>query len=64
MNDFWTNIIRYPKFFITSLLGLILIIIKPFIKFLKTSKLSIFFNISILILIVSLYTILINILNL
>ena len=64
MNDFWTNIIRYPRFFITSLLGLILIIIKPFIKVLKTSKLSIFFSLFILILIVSLYTILINILNL
>ena len=64
MNDFWTNIIRYPRFFITSLLGLILIIIKPFIKVLKTSKLSIFFIIFILILIISLYNILINILNL
>jgi hypothetical protein len=29
MNDFWNNISRYPRFFISSLVGLILIIIAP-----------------------------------
>jgi hypothetical protein len=30
MNDFWNNISRYPRFFISSLIGLILIILSPF----------------------------------
>ena len=29
MNDFWNNISRYPRFFISSMVGLILIIIAP-----------------------------------
>ena len=29
MEDFWNNIIRYPRFFITSLAGLALIILAP-----------------------------------
>jgi Protein of unknown function (DUF751) len=29
MNDFWNNIFRYPRFFISSLVGLILIIVAP-----------------------------------
>ena len=33
MNDFWNNISRYPRFFISSLAGLILIILTPFRNF-------------------------------
>ena len=39
MNDFWTNISRYPRFFISSLAGLILIILTPFKNLFKTPKL-------------------------
>ena len=39
MNNFWTNIIRYPRFFISSMVGLILIILKPFKNLFKISKL-------------------------
>ncbi|EJK54214.1 hypothetical protein THAOC_26184 [Thalassiosira oceanica] len=35
MNNFWTNIVRYPRFFISSLIGLILIILTPFRNFIK-----------------------------
>jgi hypothetical protein len=35
MNEFWQNIIRYPRFFISSLAGLILIIIRPIINLFK-----------------------------
>nr|YP_009496639.1 hypothetical protein ycf33 [Entomoneis sp.]AWT39351.1 hypothetical protein ycf33 [Entomoneis sp.] len=38
MNDFWTNISRYPRFFISSLFGLILIIIAPFRNLFKIKK--------------------------
>ena len=42
MNDFWTNISRYPRFFISSLAGLILIILTPFKNLFKISKLRFF----------------------
>ena len=42
MNDFWKNIIRYPRFLITSLTGLILIITRPFQNLFKTPQLRIF----------------------
>ena len=38
MNDFWNNISRYPRFFISSLAGLILIILTPFRNFFKIQK--------------------------
>ena len=42
MNNFWNNIFRYPRFFISSVTGLILIILTPFKNLLKTPKLRIF----------------------
>lgn len=46
MNDFWTNISRYPRFFISSLFGLILIILAPFKNLFKIPKLRFFLVIS------------------
>ena len=42
MNNFWTNISRYPRFFISSLAGLIFIILAPLKNLFKTPKLRIF----------------------
>ena len=42
MNDFWNNISRYPRFFVSSVTGLILIILSPFKNLLKIKKLRIF----------------------
>jgi hypothetical protein len=39
MNDFWNNISRYPRFFISSLIGLILIIVSPFRNLFKIPRL-------------------------
>lgn len=39
MNDFWNNISRYPRFFISSVLGLALVIIAPFRNLFKIPKL-------------------------
>jgi len=39
MNNFWTNIVRYPRFFISSMIGLVLIILTPFKNLFKTPKL-------------------------
>lgn len=42
MNDFWNNISRYPRFFISSFAGLILVILTPFKNLFKIKKLRIF----------------------
>ena len=60
MNDFWNNIARYPRFFISSLLGLILIIVTPFRNLFKIPKLRIFLIILLIFLIGVLYFILAN----
>jgi hypothetical protein len=43
MNNFWENISRYPRFFISSFTGLIIIILTPFKGFFKSSKLRFVF---------------------
>nr|QWK43476.1 hypothetical protein [Egregia menziesii] len=49
---FWDNLLRYPRFFISSMLGLILILLTPIIEQLKKfndKKIIYIFLISILI---------------
>ena len=60
MNDFWNNIVRYPRFFISSLIGLILVIITPFRNLFKIPKLRIFLSLFLLIVILLIYTIIKN----
>jgi hypothetical protein len=38
MDEFWNNISRYPRFFISSLVGLILILLTPIRNLLKLKK--------------------------
>jgi hypothetical protein len=52
MNNFWTNILRYPRFFISSLIGLILVILTPFRNLFKIPKLRVFVIISIILILV------------
>jgi hypothetical protein len=60
MNNFWTNILRYPRFFISSLLGLVLIILTPFRNLFKIPKLRIFLILFIVIIILLFYFIILN----
>jgi hypothetical protein len=60
MNDFWNNISRYPRFFISSLAGLILIILAPFKNLFKIPKFRIILIISFVLLAILLYNILAN----
>nr|YP_010537718.1 hypothetical protein ON818_pgp018 [Tenuicylindrus belgicus]UYC31635.1 hypothetical protein [Tenuicylindrus belgicus] len=62
MNDFWNNISRYPRFFISSFTGLLLIILSPFKILLKRSKSRLFLLIILLLFLLSLYNILRNML--
>lgn len=60
MNDFWNNVFRYPRFFISSLLGLILIILTPFLNLFKVPKFRIILIILFFLLILLLYIIIKN----
>ena len=63
MNDFWNNISRYPRFFITSFTGLISVLLTPLRNLLKIPNLRIFLFLFILLFFLSLYTILVNMLG-
>jgi hypothetical protein len=58
MNNFWSNIFRYPRFFISSVTGLILVILTPFKNLFKIPKLRIFLIFFLIIFFISLYLIL------
>jgi hypothetical protein len=60
MNDFWNNISRYPQFFISSLAGLILIILAPFKNLFKIPKFRIVLIIFFVLFAILLYIILAN----
>jgi purine-cytosine permease-like protein len=60
MNDFWNNISRYPRFFISSVTGLILVILTPFRNLLKIKKFQFIIPIAFIIFLAVLYTILAN----
>ena len=60
MSDFWTNVSRYPRFFISSLAGLILIILTPFRNLLKVKKFRIVFPVVLVGFFAGLYFILVN----
>ena len=58
MNEFWNNISRYPRFFISSLTGLILVILAPLKNLFKIPKLRIFLIGGIIVFSLTLYLIL------
>jgi hypothetical protein len=58
MNDFWTNVLRYPRFFISSLIGLLLVIITPFRNLFKNPQSRVFLLIFVLLFLVVLFLIL------
>jgi hypothetical protein len=55
MSDFWNNISRYPRFFISSMVGLILVILAPLKNLLKVPKLRIILLLSFVIFLTLLY---------
>jgi hypothetical protein len=64
MNDFWSNISRYPRFFISSLAGLIIIILAPFKNLFKIKKFRILLILFFSLFVVILYIILKNMVGL
>jgi uncharacterized membrane protein len=55
MNDFWNNISRYPRFFISSLAGLILVILAPLKNLFKIKRFRILLPIFILLFLIFMY---------
>ena len=55
MSDFWNNISRYPRFFISSMVGLILVILAPLKNLFKVPKLRIILILSFVIFLTILY---------
>ena len=64
MNEFWNNISRYPRFFISSLFGLILVILTPFKNLFKNSKSRVFLIIFLILFFIGLYNVLRNMVGL
>ena len=62
MIDFWNNILRYPRFFISSVSGSILVILTPFINLIKTPQSRIILLFFIIFLFLTLFFILKNML--
>ena len=60
MNDFWNNVSRYPRFFISSLAGLILVILTPFRNLFKIKKLRFILPVFFLLVIFIFYIIIAN----
>ena len=63
MTTFWENIFRYPRFFVSTMIGLISLIISPFIYFFKQSDniiLKLFFFIIVIVLSIFLLSLIIE----
>lgn len=58
MNDFWNNISRYPRFFISSFIGLILVILTPLRNFFKKKKIRFILPVFLILLFIAFYKIL------
>jgi hypothetical protein len=43
MPEFWENVFRFPRFFLSSMLGLVFIIIGPFLNLLRRPQTAIIF---------------------
>jgi hypothetical protein len=49
MSTFWENVLRFPRFFLSSTLGLILIILGPFLNLLKDPRTTVFLIVLVLV---------------
>jgi hypothetical protein len=60
MNNFWDNISRYPRFFISSVAGLILVILAPFRNLFKIKKFRFLIPILFILILILLYVVIAN----
>jgi hypothetical protein len=57
MSDFWNNISRYPRFFISSLVGSVLVILAPLRNLFKVQKFRVILPVLFSLFFIALYTI-------
>lgn len=57
MNDFWNNVSRYPRFFISSVVGLIFVILTPIRNLFKIRKFKFILPIIFILLITIIYNV-------
>jgi hypothetical protein len=57
MSDFWNNISRYPRFFISSLVGSVLVILAPLRNLFKVQKFRVILPVLFLLFSITLYTV-------
>jgi hypothetical protein len=43
MPDFWENVLRFPRFFISAMLGLVFTIVGPFLNLLRRPQTTVVF---------------------
>jgi hypothetical protein len=43
MPDFWENVLRFPRFFISAMLGLVFTIVGPFLNLLRRPHTTVIF---------------------
>jgi hypothetical protein len=43
MPDFWENVLRFPRFFISAMLGLVFTIVGPFLNLLRRPQTTVIF---------------------
>ena len=60
MDNFWNNVLRFPRFFISSVAGLIIIILTPFKNLFKIRKLRFLLVLFLLLILALLASIIIN----
>jgi hypothetical protein len=60
MGNFWNNVLRYPRFFISSVAGLIIIILTPFKNLFKIRKLRIFVVVFFVLVFGVIYSVIVN----
>nr|ATN40670.1 hypothetical protein [Gomphoneis minuta var. cassieae] len=60
MNDFWNNISRYPRFFVSSMVGLVFVILTPVKTLVKVKKFQSIVIIGFIVIFIILYKVLLT----
>ena len=60
MDNFWNNVLRFPRFFISSVAGLIIVILTPFKNLFKIRKLRVLVVVFFVLVLAVLYSVIVN----
>ena len=60
MSNFWNNLLRYPRFFVSSLVGSLAVILIPFKNLFKIPKARSLLVLGVFVLIIGIHTIIVK----